>query len=276
MTAIDLGTTASVSWPQGTTGLTITLAVTKPDGTALSPAPTVTDTAGVYSAPVPCATAGRHLLTWTKAAAPALKYTDVIDVWPADPRFIISIDEALTAIRVSNRVTGGVTFSDPDRSDMRLFIAAATPVIEDIVGPVLIATKTKKASGGRAAILLTPKLDSITSVVVDGTTLVAGTGYTVDENAGILYAGAWPGALFPPGLMNILITYVVGSSSITPNVRTATAALVRRMWQRLMNAQHGYLNDDTAEETVTTQSGYVVPLEVWQLCRPDRRISGVG
>lgn len=271
MTAIDLGADVAVSWDAGVEDLDVTLTVTLPDGTTDTPA--VTPDTTTYAATVATTQAGRHLLSW---AADGYAYTDVLDVWPADPRFIISVDEAITAIRVSaERVVGGA-FPAPDRSDMRLFIAAATPVIEDIVGPVVTAEKVRKFNGGRNAVLITPNIDSVTSVVVDGTTLVAHRDYTVDEASGIVYAGTLPGSWFPPGLMNIVITYQVGSSSIAPNIRTATATLVKKMWQQLMQAQHGYLSDGAGEETVTTQSGYVVPLAVWQLCRPNRRVEGVG
>ena len=128
MPGVDLGAATAVSWVLGVASQTVVLTVTAPDGTTATP--TVTETTGTYSATVATALPGRYLLSWVKAAAPAAAYTDILDVWPADPRFIISLDDARAAVAW----TAGNTAKD---DTLRLFVAAATVVIEDIAGAVV-------------------------------------------------------------------------------------------------------------------------------------------
>lgn len=271
MTAVDLGTATVVSWPYGTTGQTVTLTVTLPDATTATPTVAEVGTSGTYSATVSTPQAGRYLLAFSKAAAPVAKYTDVLDVWPADPRFIVSLDEVVSALRVD------YTQSPADISDQRLFIAAATPIIEDIVGAVIVRTVTQLASGGKSGVALYERASAITSVKVNGATLTANSDYVFASNLGIVYAGSAssPG-VFLPGQVNIEIVYTVGSSTISQNVRLATIELVRHWWQYGRNANGPAAAVAAGVEMVQTPSGYWVPNAVFAMCKPQARADGIG
>lgn len=263
----DLGTATAVSWPLGTTVATVVLTVTNPDGTTATPA--VSETTGTYSATVATTQPGRYRLSWAKDAAPAAKYTDILDVWPADPRFLISLSDARSALSLSTAIT---TYDE----DLRLYIAACTVVIEDITGGILTQTRTQKADGGRHAITLNarPNPDLPVTVTVDGTAL-ASTGFIVDYEAAIVYAvnGGW----FPAGRQNVAIAYTVGSNVIPPNIRLATSELLRHMWQVGKQASRPAWGDAADSEAMsTTPSGFAVPNRVIELCAANPRLPGLA
>lgn len=262
MTAVDLGNATVVTWTPAPAALaaTVVLTVTLPDLTTATPS--VTEATGVYSATVTTSQAGRYRLKWTIAASSRV-YTDVLDVWPADPRFIVALDEAISGIKQTT------TVSTTDRSDMRLFLAAATPVIEDIVGAVLVATKVQTVDGGVDGVALWHKAVAITSVVDNGATLTAGVGYWFDSNASIIYGP------FGSGRQTVVITYTVGSATIAPNVRQATIELVRHWWQWGRQTHRAAIpGDSPATPMGFTPSGYAVPNRVLELCAASRRPDG--
>ncbi|MBX3435955.1 MAG: hypothetical protein KF861_00470 [Planctomycetaceae bacterium] len=271
MTAIDLGAAQAVSWKLGEPGVTVILTVTTPDGSTVTP--TVTEDAGTYTATVETTWPGRYLLGWAKDAAPAAAYTDILDVWPADPRFLISLAAARAAV-------GWGVNDTKNNDDLRLFTAAATPVIEDIVGAVLMRSIVQTSDGGKTGIALWERPASatdVTQVKVNGAVQDAGT-YTVDPNAAIVYAGSSNAPTrFPFGRQNIEITYTTGSNQISPNVRLATAELVRHLWQvGRQGGRPGWGADESAEAQVYTPSGFAVPKRVIELCAPTPRLPGIG
>lgn len=271
MPAIDLGSDVAVSWTPGTTGGTVVLAVQLPDTTVLDPAPVIDEATGVYSGSVPTTQPGRYLLNWLLTdPSPAKAYADVFDVWPADPRFLVPLAEMVSAVRQTTAVSAS------DASDMRLFIAAATPVIEDIVGAVLIETKTQYADGGKTGVALHERAATVISVTVNNQLLTVERDYVVDDNAAIVYAGGRQSPRsFQPGRLNVEIVYTVGSSIIKPNIRLATIELVRHMWQLGRQTRGAALPGETAPQMGYTPSGFAVPNRVLELCAPDVRKDGL-
>lgn len=264
---IDLGTTTTVQWNRGAaaTGHTVTLTVIRPDATTLTP--TVSETAGLYSASVPGSQPGRYLLTWTDTTD-TVKATDTLEVWPADPRFIISGADAIAALGWNDASVA------KNGDSLRLYIATATEVIEDIVGALLIRTVEQYADGGRTGVLLWERPSEIVSVTVDGT---ATTDYIVNRNAAILYAKP-AGARFPDGLQNIVVTYKAGAAEIAPNIQLAARELVRHLWQvgQQVPAQPSPSGDYSQQPMGMTPSGFAVPKRVLELCRPNHALPGIA
>jgi hypothetical protein len=200
-----------------------------PDGTvAAAPAPTVTKTStGRYQATYVATQPGRHRLTWSAGSGGEdahLPFTDHADVWPTNPRYIISLADA----RASLNQPATARSSD---DEIGLYIAAATEVIEDKVGAVLVATKVETRSGsGRTCIALNEYPTAITSVTENGITL-APTGYTFDE-VGLLWRGAAPGAgrWSANAPRNVVITYTVGSGIVPPGIVKAARELVKHQY----------------------------------------------
>lgn len=270
MPAIDLGADVPVSWVAGVAGATVTLAVTRPDGEPVDPAPEVTDDDKTYSATVSATIPGRYLLSWSQSAPTAAAYTDVFDVWPADPRFLIPLADMVAAIRQTTPVSAS------DMSDMRLFIASATPIIEDIVGAVLADTRTQDGDGGKTGIALWERPETVTSVTVNGVPWTVEEQYIVDTNAGIVYAGSRVSRRrFPPGQLNVQIAYTVGSGVIKPNIKMATIELVRHLWQLGRQSRGAVIPGETQPQMGYTPSGFAVPNRVLELCAPDVRKDGV-
>lgn len=239
--------------------------VTKPDGATTAAVVAKTST-GVYSASYVSTMAGRHAVKWTGSGTNSggLPYVDVCDVWPADPRLIISLADARAALNVpASRVV--------DDDELRGYLTAATIVVEHLIGPVLVETRTATVSGRyRQAI----PLDGITSVVevTENGTVLPATAYDFDEygdlwRGGRPGAGCWSGA----GLRNVVIEYTVGDAVVPENVRLAAAHLVRHWWQQ--SAQSYYVGG-AIDEVGTYVAGYAVPAYVVDLLKPSMTYLG--
>lgn len=259
MTSIDLGAQASITWETAPPGA-CALEVTRPDGLQLQPAPVVQHTGkpvtAVFTPPVP----GRYLLAWSGEGA---AYTDVLDVWPKDPRFLIPLEEAAAGLQLPPNADPG------KREDLRLFLAAATPVIEDITGVLVPGTFTHSAPGGDLAVLLPHLPTQVLSLTLDGAPV---TEYVADLQSGILYGGN-RNAVQPFGRGDLVITYRVGTGIIPPNIRLAARELVRFWYQGGMQGSGG-VRGSRPEAEAFTPSGFAVPRRVMELCAPNQQIGG--
>lgn len=231
-----------------------TCTVTKPDGTTTTATVTKNST-GYYQGAYTTTTAGRHRFTFTGSGtnSGALPWSDVVDVWPADPRLIISLADAKAALNVP----AGTRVND---DELRLYIAATTEVIEDIVGTVLATSKTETFDGGCPSVLLAQVPSAITSVTVNGT---ATTNYVANLSSGIIHAG--PSTVFQGGLQNVAVTYATGLQQIPPNVILAAREEVRFLYQ--IGQQGGRPSLGGAPTDLSwTPSGFAVPQRVIELC----------
>ena len=245
MTVI-VGASAPVSWTSGGT-TAATLAVQLPDATTLTPAPTVTEASGVQSASIATTQPGRHLLTWTLGTD---RFVDILDVWPADPRYIVSLTDALG-------ILGSVPASQ--QGDVALYVATATYVIEYLAGPVISEARTYLADGNRTSIVLPGAPVQVTQVTIAGTVIDPAL-YQVDEDAGIVFSS------FPPGQPRaVSITYRVGAAEIPANLRQAAAELIKHLWSsgRRTGTPGKF---EAAADLVATPFGFAVPKKVVELC----------
>jgi hypothetical protein len=101
---------------------------------------------------------------------------------------------------------------------------------------------------------------SVASVVENGVTLVAGTGYVVDVASGILYRGSTQGVqCFASGLQNTVITYRAGELRPSAVARKVAKNGAARMWQG-RQMPHPALDDLGAE--MVAPLGVLTPLEL--------------
>ena len=234
-----------------------TCTVTKPDGTTTTATVTKPST-GNYQGALTTTLAGRYRGTFIGSGtnSGALPWSDVADVWPSDPRLIISLADAKAALNVPS----GTRVND---DELRLYIAATTQVIEDIVGNVLSTSITETFDGGGYSVLLSQVPSAITSVTVDGT---ATTNYVANLSSGIVYAGTsgvpW---VFNSGRQNVVVTYAAGLQQIPPNVILAAREEVRFLYQ--IGQQGGRPSLGGAPQDLSwTPSGFAVPQRVIELC----------
>lgn len=269
---IDVGTIAAPQWARGAAnaGHAVTLTVSQPDGITLTPAPTVTDmtSSGTYTADILTTQPGRYVLRWDDAAD-GLSYVDTMEVWPADPRLLISLDDAARSLKWPAAEIA-------KNGDMlRLYIAAATDVLEDITGALLVRTVVQQADGGRTGVLLWERPTGDPVVTIDGK---AYTRAKVNRNAGIVYADGI-GGRFPDGVQNITITYLTGSESVSPSIQLAARELVRHLWQVGQQALTGNAVESTQQDPRQmgfTKSGFAVPNRVIELAGNQHALPGIA
>lgn len=171
---------------------------------------------------------------------------------------IITLEDAKASI--------GVTGTQND-SDLEQYISAATPVIENIAGPVVVREVTYTVNGGEAHYLLPARFTSVVSVEVDG---VATTGYDAYPRAGIVSPSS---GVFTLGAQNVEIVVSVGYETVPANIVLATRELVRFWWQQGRQGNRpGFGNEAPSDPDVST--GYAVPRRVIELLQPDYRMPG--
>jgi hypothetical protein len=157
----------------------------------------------------------------------------------------------------------------PRDADIIAYVQAATPVIEQLVGPVLRRNVTQFHDGGKAAVMLSGHFDSavsVTAVRVDGADWSAG--YRVDQDRGIVYAGSW-GARFPYGVRNVEVDVTVGYETVPQNLQLATRELVRWWVQAGKQSPTAGVLDLQAGSDSLQNDAYAVPRRVRQLCAPN-------
>ena len=253
MGVYDLGAPVKTVWAGAPPTGTYAVAITRPDGTSFSPP-------AVQAGPPPSVTftpdqAGRWLIRFTASGAGTGAFADIADVWPADPRMIISLDDARAALNMPANTAQSTL------DDLRLDIVASTPVIEDLVGPVVMTTKTQTVQKGWSYAALYDRAASLVSVVNADASTVPASSYTFNQPAGLL-------TFFTPTSQVVTITYTAGGAVIPQNVRKAVIELVRHLWQVRQRPQA-----PTPGEAYTP-SGYAVPKRVIELCRPSAKIGG--
>lgn len=233
-----------------------TATLTKPDGTTTAAGVAKAST-GNYVATATGGLAGRWRCVWTGTGANSggLPYTDIADVWPADPRMIISLADARAALNIK-----GAT-APIDDEELRLYVCACTEVVEALVGPVLLRERTEVLEGeGTAVLLLAEYPESITSVKEDGVTL-SSSAYTLGRG-GVLRRkwGVWVAD-------EVEVVYESGWSSIPPSVILAAREEVRYLWQVGQTGQRPSLGSAAggAGYVTTMPQGFAVPRRVVEL-----------
>jgi hypothetical protein len=268
--SVDFAATHDVSWTPypSETGKTVTLTAISPVGGTTTPS--VSEAAGVYSASLVTGQPGQYQLSWAMSDDPGLTFTDVLNVWPEHPRYLLSLADARKA------ATGRTAASSED-STIQLFNASGTVVIEDVAGSVIPAPETQVTDGGRPAINLWKRLaaDADVTVTVNGTALVEESDFIVDRTAMIIYAGSRtsPGR-FSDGRLNVSITYTSGVVTLPPNIEQAAIELIRHQYQVGHQAVHAeWSHDPSGDDTLeATPSGFLLPRRVIQLCRATPRL----
>lgn len=260
-----------------------TLTVTLPDTTTVSPN-VVEDGTGSWHADLVTTQAGRHVARWVGTGADAFAHVEAFTVDTTDDGMLFPLREAKRALGWAPDVPTG------DDDEMRDFIASVTPIIEDLVGPILPRPMDEWYDGGGAliAVTTTPVLSvttvteswggssirTLTNQPLDGVTPVSTYGYTVDLATGILTRRiSGVASPFVGGRRNVHVMYVAGQP-VKPNLRRAAKEQFRFMWNEMHEGNRpGFVPTPDVEYT---PAGYLVPNHVSQLCLGDQRIPGIA
>lgn len=176
---------------------------------------------------------------------------------------LITLDEARASL-------GWATTNTANNTDLERYIEAATPVIENITGPLLVKQLTFAFDGGVEKIVLPVPFTSVVSVTENG---AAFTNYVADADKGIITAGTTIAPdVFEPGVDNIVVTVSVGSATIPANVKLAARELVRFWWQQGRQANIPAFGE--APESNSVPMGFAVPKRVYELLEPNSRVAG--
>jgi hypothetical protein len=207
---------------------TITLTVTRPDGTVDILTPTNTQ-AGTYAADYVPATAGLYSVRWL-TTGPALALTDVIDVRPAAPGLIVSLADAKRKCKIPQDVT--------EHDDaLRGYIETVTVAVEDHLHEAIVrrtVTEDIWVDWADEVPLGTTPVISLTSVAtVDGATSWSVADLHVDSNSGVVtglpYVRPFNGM--------VRFVYSAGRMVIPPNYSTAALIIIEHLWQQTERPQ---------------------------------------
>jgi hypothetical protein len=232
---------------QATNPSTVTLTIIQPDGTTATPAVTLPPVAtGLLIVDFIPTQAGLHSAHW--ATANPTTAEDDMFVAEAPARLLVSVDDAVDHLKARDVIT-----SDADREQLQWLCLVVSEAVEgDLSRTIVRRTITETHSGGGSLLRLrqTPVL-SVTSVTVSGV-LLANTGYVLDTDLGILYAGSTSTAsTFAAGLRNVVVVYVVGIANPPKSARLVALTALQSLWQQSQQAPHRLL-DEQAEFAVTS------------------------
>jgi uncharacterized phiE125 gp8 family phage protein len=200
--------------------------VTLPSGSA-GIAPTVTHTAtGTYAVDYPTVASGLHYDTFSAIVGGKVVIfgPDAFTVRAASPGPILGLAEARKILNVG---------SDTSRDELiRDYLDAATELCEDYTGRAFRRrTMSETFSGGKTGVVLSVgPVQSITTVTENGTA-VPSTGYLLDAARGVLYRGTTLAPVpWQIGLLNVSVTYVTGSSTVSARIRQAVRVTLMHIW----------------------------------------------
>lgn len=245
---------------------TVVLTVTKPDGTADTPAVTNPPAqTGAYTVGYVPTQAGRY--TWRMTfvgVVPDQATGDVFNVWPLIGIGIVGLAETKEHLNIS------LTDTSHDE-ELRRAIAGASAVVEGIVGAVARRTFTEVFSGrggARVYLSLAPAI-SVTTVVEDGATLAAAT-YSLNAARAVLtrVGGGWAA-----GPNNVAVTYVVGRPVVADNILDGTKDLIRVNFRPQLGGNRSPFDTVGPQPAEPGQMrlGFFVPNTVMERLNPDRQ-----
>jgi len=247
---------------------TITLTITLPDGTTVTPAvanpPAVV---GMYAVDYVTTVAGRHGVRWT-SLGPQSAHTDAFDVRPVNPPLLFSLDDGKATLNVTG------TTNDEEIRDL---IESVTGAVEYIAGPVMRQTVVEKHNGGDTIVLRESPVISVTSIVpvFDGGTSYLPADIDVDGPTGELCrkdSGTFVGP--------VRVTFIAGRPVTPAGIRDAARIILKHLW-RIQNGTAGLPSFDSDGEridgtTMISGLGFALPNRAIELLQPYARPPKVG
>lgn len=275
--SFDLGSTvrldAQCQDPGGAlvTAASVTLTITLPDGTTVTPVVPDPVQVGLYRVDYVTTQAGQHAVRWL-FTGPACAYTDMFDVRPAVPGYILSLAQAKRHLRITR---------PEDDEDLREWLESITEGIEGLAGAVVRRTITEVqdiARRGVPTMVLrhTPVLEltGIATVYAGGWTCAVAD-LDLDPATGTvrLLSGGW---LYGP----LRVTYIAGRAIKPPTITAASKIILRHLWRTRYGSSRALPSAGGNEDFSVTEPipgfGYAIPNRALQLLEPFRLPPGTA
>jgi hypothetical protein len=242
---------------------TVTVTVTLPDGTTVTP-PVTNPSVGTYQADYQPTQPGRHTVRWAATGLLTSGYSDVFDVREPAPPYIVSLRDAKQYLNI---------LTTTNDEELRGFVEAATQVVENIVGPVIVRTVIETHTRpGRVITLYQPPILSLVSV---RSVLTAGWGYDVaaldvDPDTGILRRLDG----LPVGWQSPLrVVYRAGRPVIPASISLAAKVIIDHLWETQRGHTQGVRPTPGAGRAAQKKSlQHDIPQRARELLAPYRRI----
>jgi len=183
----------------------------------------------------------------------------------------VAIVDGLITLAEARSSLGWATGQTADDADLEKYIEAATPVIENITGPLIARTGVVfTLDGGRTRLVLPTRFNTVTTLVESGVTV---TDFVAEPSAGIITGGTTGSPrYFASGVQNIVVTVTTGAATVPANVNLATRELVRHLWQQGRQANIPSFGEGPPDNMVPM--GFAVPKRVMELLQSSPRIAG--
>ncbi len=237
---------------------TVIVAVTKPDGTLVSPAPTVTNTGagGLYTAPVTPDAAGIWSIVWTASGTVVGVETDQIMV-DAVRVLVASVQE----FKVQTNTT--TTVND---NEIRVYLAAVTDTVERMIGgPVSPQTFTEThCTDGDVIVPRKQPLISVTSITPYLGSVLASDAYRVDTDLGAIY-------LRYGYSYEYTVVYRAGQSPLPESYKLGGMIIAQHNWR----LQYGSGRQTPGADPLAPGAGFAIPNRAAELLRSPYG-SGIG
>lgn len=263
-----------------TTAASAALVISKPDGSVVTPAPTVPapTSPGKYLFDYVTTVGGltgtyRGAWLFTFAGGATSAYQESFEVSAS----LVTLDEVTAHLRAQ-----GVLTKAADLEQLEWLAAVATDAVErDLSRALVQRTRVDlfDVECQRTIVLRRAPVLTVSSVKIGTTTLTGGEGvdWTTDKAAGLLHRGsATSCARWPEGRQYVEVTSTVGEVNPSPTARKVALNAVERMWQTSQQAGHPLIDDVSADAAVfAVVAGSLTPIEqagYQQL----RRAGGVG
>lgn len=246
----------------------VTVTITLPDGVTTVTPLVSNPSAGVYQADYVPTASGRHAVLWVATGVMASAYPDSFDVRPATPDYLISLADAKQYLNI---------LTTTNDEELRGFIEAATQVVENIVGPVVVKTITETHTRpGQVLVLRQPPILSVVSVT---SVLATGLSYdvtavVVDPETGILQRadGAPLGFRRP---MPLRVVYRAGRPVVPASITLAAKVIVDHLWETQRGHTQGVRPTPGTGRTQKKGLQSDVPFRAKELLTPYRRAPAI-
>lgn len=237
---------------------TVTLTITQPNGTTVTPSFT-TPATGIYQCLFVPPQSGRYGVNWN-SVGPATDYTDAFNVNDAAPPYMVSLASAKKQLNIPDSNT-------TDDEEILEFIQAATEACEMVTGKAMvtrtIVLEEHEVTGGRMALNWSP---------VQAVTLVQTIDTFITWDPARLHLNQKTGVLsttFLSGLFElwgrIQVTYTAGFTDLPAKYRIACKMLVEHLWQTRRGTGGSPAPGGLSDATYVPGVAFAIPYKVLEL-----------